>query len=43
MKALMKSITNRLDQAEERLSGMEEKVEEILHSNFYKEKKNKID
>lgn len=43
MKALMKSITNRLDQAEERLSGMEEKVEEILRSNFNKEKKNKID
>lgn len=35
----MESITNRLDQAEERLSGMEEKVEEILHSNFDKEKR----
>lgn len=34
----MKSITNRLHQAEERLSGMEEKVEKILRSNFNKEK-----
>jgi hypothetical protein len=28
----MKSITNRLDQVEERISGNEDKIEELLHS-----------
>jgi hypothetical protein len=28
---LVESITNRLDQAEERISGVEDKVEELLH------------
>jgi hypothetical protein len=36
----MESITNRLDQAEERMSGIEDKVEELLHSDSNKEKSN---
>jgi hypothetical protein len=34
----LESITNRLDQAEERISGAEDKVEENLHSATNKEK-----
>jgi hypothetical protein len=35
----MESITNRLDQVEERRSGTEEKVEELLHFDSMKKKK----
>jgi hypothetical protein len=34
----MESITNGLEQAEERTSGIEDKVEEFLHSDSNKEK-----
>jgi hypothetical protein len=37
----MESITNRLDEVKERISGIEDKVEEFLHSDVNKEKKNK--
>jgi hypothetical protein len=35
----VESITNRLDQEKERISGIEDKVEEILHSGRKKKKK----
>jgi hypothetical protein len=40
IKASMKNINSRLDQAEERISGTEDKVEELLHldSNKFKNK-----
>lgn len=34
----MESITNGLEQAEERTSGIEDKVEEFLHSDSNKDK-----
>jgi hypothetical protein len=34
----MESITSRIGQAEERISGVEGKIEEILHSDTNKEK-----
>jgi DNA-binding ferritin-like protein len=38
IKITMESIINRLDQAEDRVSGIEDKVEEILYSESSKEK-----
>jgi hypothetical protein len=43
IKNMAKSITNAVDWAEERISGIEEKVKEILHSDHSKEKINKHD
>jgi hypothetical protein len=38
MRNRVESITNRLDQSEERLLGIEDKVEEMLYSDSNKEK-----
>jgi TolA-binding protein len=38
IESTMKSITSRIGQAEERISGVEGKIEEILHSDTNKEK-----
>jgi hypothetical protein len=37
----VKSITNSLDQTKYRISGIEDKLKEVLHSDSNKEKKNK--
>jgi hypothetical protein len=42
MKITMESNTNRLDQAEEKMSGIKENVKEMLHSNNTKERKTYI-
>jgi hypothetical protein len=40
IKITLEIIANRLDQAEERISGTEDKVEEVLQSENKEEKKN---